>query len=258
MRDQVEVKLFAEQGELYVLARSEGRQAKERAMRRKRLARLLRKLRAMRKSLPARDQLLLRIGAAKKEAGRAFGFVELHVPKEGEEVTRETFRFQVNKEKLKQAELRDGHYLLRSNLVAEDPAALWERYVQLTQIEAAFKSLKSELGIRPIYHQLEHRVEAHIFIAFLAYCLLVTLKGRLEALAPGLTPRAVMESLAAIQMLDVWLPTTDGRWLVMPRYTQAEPEQAILLHKLQLSLPAQPPPRIKAKSNQFAKEALCL
>ena len=258
VRDQVEVKLFAEQGELYVLARSEGRQAKERAMRRKRLARLLRKLRAMRKSLPARDQLLLRIGAAKKEAGRAFGFVELHVPKEGEEVTRETFRFQVNKEKLKQAELRDGHYLLRSNLVAEDPAALWERYVQLTQIEAAFKSLKSELGIRPIYHQLEHRVEAHIFIAFLAYCLLVTLKGRLEALAPGLTPRAVMESLAAIQMLDVWLPTTDGRWLVMPRYTQAEPEQAILLHKLQLSLPAQPPPRIKAKSNQFAKEALCL
>ena len=258
VRDQVEVKLFAEQGELYVLARSEGRQAKERAMRRKRLARLLRKLRAMRKSLPARDQLLLRIGAAKKEAGRAFGFVELHVPKEGEEVTRETFRFQVNKEKLKQAEPRDGHYLLRSNLVAEDPAALWERYVQLTQIEAAFKSLKSELGIRPIYHQLEHRVEAHIFIAFLAYCLLVTLKGRLEALAPGLTPRAVMESLAAIQMLDVWLPTTDGRWLVMPRYTQAEPEQAILLHKLQLSLPAQPPPRIKAKSNQFAKEALCL
>jgi transposase len=258
VRDQVEVKLFAEQGELYVLARSEGRQAKERAMRRKRLARLLRKLRAMRKSLPARDQLLLRIGAAKKEAGRAFGFVELHVPKEGEEVTRETFRFQVNKEKLKQAELRDGHYLLRSNLVAEDPAALWERYVQLTQIEAAFKSLKSELGIRPIYHQLEHRVEAHIFIAFLAYCLLVTLKGRLEALAPGLTPRAVLESLAAIQMLDVWLPTTDGRWLVMPRYTQPEPEQAILLHKLQLSLPAQPPPRIKAKSNQFAKEALCL
>lgn len=258
VRDQVEVKLFADQGELYVLARSEGRQAKERAMRRKRLARLLRKLRTMRKSLPARDQLLLRIGAAKKEAGRAFGFVELHVPKEGEEVTRETFRFPVNKEKLKQAELRDGHYLLRSNLVAEDPAALWERYVQLTQIEAAFKSLKSELGIRPIYHQLEHRVEAHIFIAFLAYCLLVTLKGRLEALAPGLTPRAVLESLAAIQMLDVWLPTTDGRWLVMPRYTQPEPEQAILLHKLQLSLPAQPPPRIKAKSNQFAKEALCL
>ena len=258
MREQVEVKLFADQGELYVLAKSEGRQAKERAMRRKRLARLLRKLRAMRKSLPRRDQLLLRIGAAKKDAGRVFGLVELQVPKEGQEVTRQTFRFQVNQEKLKQVELRDGHYLLRSNLVAEDPAVLWERYVQLTQIEAAFKSLKSELGIRPIHHQLENRVEAHIFIAFLAYCLLVTLKSRLQALAPGLTPRAVLEKLATIQMLDVWLPTTDGRWLVMPRYTQPEPDQAILLHKLQLSLPPQPPPRIKAKSNDYPKQALCL
>jgi transposase len=258
VRDQVEVKLFADNGELYVLAKSEGRQAKERAMRRKRLARLLRKLRAMRKSLPRRDQLLLRIGAAKKDAGRVFGLVELHVPKEGEEVTRETFRFQVSQEKLKQAELRDGHYLLRSNLVAEDPAVLWERYVQLTQVEAAFKSLKSELGIRPIYHQLENRVEAHIFIAFLAYGLLVTLKSRLQALAPGLTPRAVLEKLATIQMLEVWLPTTDGRWLVMPRYTQPEPDQAILLHKLQLSLPPQPPPRIKAKSNDYPKEALRL
>ncbi|HMF90212.1 MAG TPA: IS1634 family transposase [Candidatus Angelobacter sp.] len=258
VRDQIEVKLFADHGELYVLAKSEGRQAKERAMRRKRLARLLRKLRAMRKSLPRRDQLLLRIGAAKKEAGRVFGFVELHVPIEGEEVTRETFRFQVNKEKLKQAEFRDGHYLLRSNLVAEDPAVLWERYMQLTQVEAAFKSLKSELGIRPLYHQLEHRVEAHIFIAFLAYCLLVTLKSRLQALAPGLTPRAVLEKLATIQMLDVWLPTTDGRWLVMPRYTQPEPDQAILLHKLQLGLPPQPPPRIKAQSNDCPKQVLCL
>jgi transposase len=258
VREQVEVKLFADQGELYVLAKSEGRQAKERAMRRKRLARLLRKLRAMRKSLPRRDQLLLRIGAAKKDAGRVFGLVELRVPKAGQEVTRETFRFQVNQEKLKQVELRDGHYLLRSNLVAEDPAVLWERYVQLTQIEAAFKSLKSELGIRPIHHQLEKRVEAHIFIAFLAYCLLVTLKSRLQALAPGLTPRAALEKLATIQMLEVWLPTTDGRWLVMPRYTQPEPDQAILLHKLQLSLPPQPPPRIKAKSNDYPKEALCL
>jgi len=142
--------------------------------------------------------------------------------------------------------------------VAEDPAVLWERYMQLTQVEAAFKSLKSELGIRPLYHQLEHRVEAHIFIAFLAYCLLVTLKSRLQALAPGLTPRAVLEKLATIQMLDVWLPTTDGRWLVMPRYTQPEPDQAILLHKLQLGLPPQPPPRIKAQSNDCPKQVLCL
>jgi hypothetical protein len=162
----------------------------------------------------------------------------------------------VDKAKLKAAELQDGHYLLRSNLVEEDPAVLWERYIQLVQIEAAFKALKSEMGLRPIYHQLEHRVEAHIFVAFLAYCLLVTLKNRLQALAPGLTPKTVLEKVAGIQMLDVCLPTTDGRCLVMPRYTQPEPEQAILLHKLQLNLPAQPPPRIKAKSNQFPKQAL--
>jgi transposase len=258
VRDAVEVKLFAEKGELYVLAKSEGRRAKERAMRRKKLARLLWKLRAMRRSCPRRDQLLLRIGAARKEAGSVARFVEVQVPREGEAVTRASFRFRLDKAKLKAAELQDGHYLLRSNLVEEDPAVLWERYVQLTQIEAAFKALKSEMGLRPIYHQLEHRVEAHIFVAFLAYCLLVTLKNRLQALAPRLTPKAVLEKLAAIQMLDVCLPTTDGRYLIMPRYTQPEPDQAILLHKLQLSLPAHPPPRIRAKSNQFPMQALRL
>ena len=246
VRDSVEVKLFAKEGELYVLAKSEGRSAKEIAMRRKKLARLLRKLRAMRRSCPKRDQLLMRVGAAKTDVGRAFGFVKINLPKAGEEVNRETFTFQLDKVKLKEAELRDGHYLLRTNLVGEDPAVLWERYMQLTQIEAAFKCLKSDLGIRPIHHQLEHRVEAHILVAFLAYCLTVTLKHRLRAHAPGLTPRAVLEKLAAIQMLDVSFPTTDGRRLVMPRYTEPHAEQAILLHRLNLTLPQQPPPRITA------------
>jgi transposase len=247
VRESVEVKLFAEEGELYVLAKSEGRRAKERAMRRRKLARLLKTLRKLRRSCPARDQLLLRIGAAKKAAGRAFRFVPIRLPGEGEAVTRQTFTFRLDKEKLKKAELRDGHYLLRSNLTGEGPEVLWERYVQLTQIEAAFKTLKSELGLRPIYHQLEKRVEAHIFVAFLAYALSVTLRQRLEALAPGLTPRAVLEKLATIQMLDVCFPTTDGRWLIMPRYTQPEPDQQLMLHRLGLRLPAQPPPRIKAR-----------
>ena len=144
---------------------------------------------------------------------------------------------------------RRGFYL--SVITGEDPGVLWERYVQLTQIEAAFKVMKSELGLRPIYHQLGHRVEAHILVAFLAYCLLVTLKNRLQALAPGLTPRAVLETLAPIQMLDVTFPTTDGRRLVMPRYTQPTPEQKLLLHQLQLSLPAQPPPRIQLQPDIF-------
>jgi len=249
VRESVEVKLFAQDGELYVLAKSEGRQAKEIAMRRKKLARLLRKLRAMRRSCPKRDQLLMRVGAAKTDVGRAFGFVKINLPQAGQEVTKETFTFQLDKARLKEAELRDGHYLLRTNLVAEDPAVLWDRYVQLTQIEAAFKCLKSDLGIRPIHHQLEHRVDAHILVAFLAYCLTVTLRHRLRVHAPGLTPRAVLEKLAGIQMLDVSFPTTDGRRLVMPRYTEPDSEQALLLHHLGLVLPQQPPPRITTSAS---------
>ena len=248
VRESVQVKLYEHEGELYVLAKSHGRQAKEIAIRRKRLARLLRKLRAMRKSLPKRDQLLLRIGAAKKEAGRAFGFVNLRIPKKDEAVTKETFSFQTDKRKLKAAQQRDGHYLLRSNLTGEDPAVLWARYIQLTQIESVFRSLKSELGIRPIYHQLEHRADAHVLIAFLAYCLQVTLKNRLLAHAPGLTPAAVLEKLATIQMVEVWIPIVDGRWLLLPRHTQPEKDVQALLDQLQIQLPSQPPPRIKGSS----------
>jgi transposase len=250
VRESVEVKLFAEEGELYVLAKSAGRRAKEQAIRRRKLVRLLWKLRDLRRKSPTRDQLLLRIGAARKEAGRAFGFVRILLPKEGEAVTRQTFTFQLDKDKLQKAELRDGHYLLRSNLTGEEAAVLWELYLQLTQIEAAFRTLKSELGLRPIYHRLENRVEAHILVAFLAYALSVTLKQRLHALAPGLTPRAVLEKPATIQMLDVCLPTTDGRWLMLPRYTQPEPDQALMLHQLNLSLPSQQPPRIKAQDER--------
>jgi transposase len=246
VRDAVQVKLYQDGGELYVLAKSEGRQAKEIAIRRKRLVRLLRKLRAMRKSLPKRDQLLLRIGAAKKEAGRAFGFVKIRLPQTGDAVTRETFSFQTDKVKLKAAEQRDGHYLLRSNLTAEDPAVLWTRYVQLTQIESVFRCLKSELSIRPIHHQLEHRADAHVLIAFLAYCLQVTLKNRLMIHASGLTPASVFEKMATIQMVEVWIPMLDGRWLMLPRYTQPEKDVQAMLNKLGITLPCQPPPRIKS------------
>jgi transposase len=254
VRDSVEVKLYEHEGDLYVLARSDGRQAKEIAIRRKRLARLLRKLRAMRRSLPTRDQLLLRIGAARKEAGRAFGFVKIRVPLAHEAVTRQTFHFAVDKPKLCKAQQRDGHYLLRSNLTAEDPAVLWTRYVQLTQIEAVFRSLKTDLGIRPIYHRLERRVDAHILIAFLAYCLQVTLKNRLQIHAPGLTPTAVLEKLGTIPMIDVWIPTRDGRWLILPRYTQPAKDLKVLLDQIQLGLPSQPPPRITAPAFPAATE----
>jgi transposase len=248
VRESVEVKLFEQEGELYVLAKSAGRQVKETAMRRQRLARLLRRLRAMRWSLPSLVQLLMRLGAAKSAAGRAFQFVQLQVPREGQEVTRETFQFRLDKKKLREAERRDGHYLLRSNLTAGDPSVLWARYVQLTQIESVFRSLKSELGIRPIYHQLEHRADAHILIAFLAYCLQITLKQRLLLHAPGLTPSAVLEKLAEIQMIDIWIPTVDQRWLILPRYTQPSSDTKLLIEKLRLELPNQPPPRLTAQT----------
>jgi transposase len=244
VRESVDVKLYTHENEIYVLAKSEGRQQKEIAIRRRRLVRLLLKLRAMRRSLPSRDQLLIRIGAAKKEAGTAFGFVKIQLPTKDQEVTRDSFRFQLDKVRLLETERRDGYYLMRSNLTAEDPAVLWSLYVQLTQIESVFRSLKTDLGIRPIYHQKEHRIDAHIFVAFLAYCLQVTLKNRLMAYAPGLTPTAVLEKLGTIQMIDVCIPTCDGRWLILPRYTQPDQDLKLLLHHLHLELPSQPPPRI--------------
>ena len=172
--------------------------------------------------------------------------MKIRLPNKDQEVTRETFTFRTDKAKFKAAEQRDGHYLLRSNLTGEDPAVLWTRYVQLTQIESVFRSLKSELGIRPIYHQLEHRADAHVFIAFLAYCLQVTLKNRLLIHAPGLTPLSVFEKLSTIQMVEVWIPMLDGRWLVLPRHTQPEPDVQALLEQIRIILPSQPPPRIKS------------
>ena len=111
-------------------------------------------------------------------------------------------------------------------------------------VEQAFKELKGDLAIRPIHHQTDERIEAHIFVAFLAYCLQVTLKQRLRSLAPGLTPRSVLDKMAAIQMVDVQLPTTDGRTVILSRYTEPEVDQAVLLQRLKISLPAQSPPRV--------------
>jgi hypothetical protein len=246
VREGVEVKLCPQEGELLVLAKSRGRQEKEIAIRRKKLKRLFKGLIALRRSCPDRDRLLQRIGVLKHQTGRAAGMVEIHVPAAGEAVSKKSFHYRLRAEKFKQAEILDGHYLLRTSLQGQDPAVLWRYYVQLTQIEAAFKTLKSDLAIRPIHHQIETRVEAHIFVAFLAYCLSATLRQRLRIYAPGLTVPAVLDKLAGILMIDVKLPTTDGRTLLMPRYTQPEEDHRMLLSHLQLELPPQPPPRIYA------------
>jgi hypothetical protein len=252
VREQVLVKLLEQDDERYVLALSAGRRNKERAMRRRRLKKLWRRLHELQGHKLTRDELLLKLGAAKKEAGRAYALVAIQLPEPDQEVTAQTFTFTLRRDKLRIVRRREGRYLLRSNLTGEDPAALWRYYIQLTEIEQAFKELKGDLAIRPIYHQIDERIEAHIFVAFMAYCLQVTLKHRLKSLAPGLTPRAALEKLAPMQMVDVRVPTTDGRVLILPRYTQPEFDQQLLLSQLKLSLPDQPPPRIQSQTARAA------
>jgi hypothetical protein len=257
-RPGVQVKLLAQDGELYIFAESRDRVAKERAMRRRRLKKLWRRLGELRHQRLGRDQLLLKLGAAKKEAGHVYALVDIRLPGNDQPVSPATFGYTLHKDKLRATRRREGRYLLRTNLGDADPAQLWRLYIQLTEIEQAFKELKSDLAIRPIYHQLDHRIEAHIFVAFIAYCLQVTLKQRLRALAPGLTPRAVLEKLSAMQMVDVHLPTSDGRHIVLPRHTQPDRDQRLLLQRLKLTLPPQPPPRITATAENPSPPAAAL
>jgi hypothetical protein len=240
-RPGVQVKLLAQDEELYVFAESRDRIAKERAMRRRQLKWLWARLKKLSTMRLARDALLMKLGAAKTKTPAAWRLVEIEVAERGA-----NFTYRLDRNKLRQVRRREGRYLLRTNLTESDPAKLWQFYLQLVEVEAAFKTLKGDLAIRPIFHQQEHRIEAHIFIAFLAYCLHVTLGQQLKALAPGLTPRAVLEKFAAVQMIDVYVPTTDGRELSLTRYTQPEPELKLLLDKLKLTLPAQTPPKISA------------
>ena len=246
VRQSVNVKLLVEDGELYVLVHSEGRQLKERGMRRRRLKKLWRWLGELQGQSNSRDQLMLKLGAAKKEAGRAWNLVDIRVPETDKELAANGFSFHLRRDRLRRVRRREGRYLLRSNMVAEDPATLWRLYMQLIEIEQAFKELKHDLAIRPIFHQREERIEAHIFVSFIAYCLLVTLKNLARPRASGLTPRAIIEAFATIQMVDVHLPTTDGRHLVLPRHTRPNKEHELLLHQLGMALPQQPAPRICA------------
>jgi hypothetical protein len=238
-RAGVAVKLLAEDGELYVYAESVDRVSKERAMRKRQMKWLWKRLRELAAMEVPREEMLMKLGAARARAPTAWRLVEIEMDKESA-----MFIYALNRQKLRRIRRREGRYLLRTNLIENDPALLWQYYTQLVAVEEAFKSLKGDLAIRPIFHQEERRVEAHIFIAFLAYCLQITLQRRLHALAPGLTARSALEKFAAVQMIDVHLPTTDGRELLLTRYTQPEPELRLLIQQLKLQLPPQPPPRI--------------
>ena len=250
VRQGVDVKLLAQEQELYVLAQSHARIHKERAMRRRKLKWLWARLKQISNMELDREELLMKLGAARAKARAAWRLIDVEVAPEGA-----AFSFTLNRNKLRQVRRREGRYLLRTNLCGEQPAQLWQFYIQLVEVEAAFKNLKDDLQLRPIYHQLESRIEAHIFVAFLAYCLHVTLRARLKPLAPGLTPRAVLDKLAAIQMLDVHFPTTDGRTLILSRYTELNADHKLLVKQLNLDLPSQPPPRITAPAKHAAGAA---
>lgn len=250
-RPSVRVKLLPLESETYVLAESQDRVQKERSMRRRRLRKYLDALKAItaRKRPMKRDDMHQAIGAAKKEAGRDARFIIIEVVHHGKgKAERATLSCRLDRTRLREAWKREGRYLLRTNMTSTDPTKLWEFYLQLTEVEQAFKELKGDLSIRPIHHQLDHRIEAHIFVSFLAYALQVTLKTRLKQTASGLTPRSVLEKFATLQMLDVHLPTSDGREIIMARYTQPERDLQLLLDQLKLTLPNQPPPRMTAPS----------
>jgi transposase len=238
-RAGVAVKLLAEDGELYVLTESVERVSKERAMRKRQLKWLWKRLRELAAMEISREEMLMKLGAARARAPTAWRLVDIEMDKQSAR-----FIYDLNRQKLRRLRRREGRYLLRTNLTQNDPALLWQYYTQLVAVEEAFKNLKGDLAIRPIFHHQERRVEAHIFLAFLAYCLQITLQRRLHALAPGLTARSALEKFAAVQMIDVHLPTTDGRQLLLSRYTQPEPELQLLIQELRLNLPPQPPPRI--------------
>jgi hypothetical protein len=284
VREGVQVKRLATEEDVYVLAQSDARIDKERGMRRRRLRRYVDRLQALQGQTPSRDQLLMKLGAARHEAGRAAHLVQVTISEIGaapakaaatpkaaasakaraipkararrakagtakeakEAKPAASLEFRLDRAKLRQVRRREGRYLLRTNLDAQQPARLWAFYIQLTEVEQAFKELKHDLAVRPIFHRTEDRIEAHIFVAFLAYCLQVTLKANLRPLAGGLTPREVIAKFKSMQMVDVHIPTTDGRELLLSRYTQPQAEHRMLLQQLRLSLPEQPPPKITA------------
>jgi transposase len=254
-RPSVRVKLLPQDKELYVFVESTDRLQKERAMRLSKLRVLIERLKELqnRKKKLSRDELLLAVGQAKEQAGKTYTLLDIHWPQEGQEINAQTFTFHLNRTRYRVWRRREGRYLLRTNLTTADPKMLWEYYLQLTNIEAAFKNLKDDLQIRPVFHQKERRIEAHIFVAYLAYCLHVTLQAKLRQVAGGLTPRSVLEKFATMQMMNVHFPTAEvGKELVFRRYTQPEKDHQMILSQLGWQLPEQAPPRITHKRELLA------
>ena len=241
VRPEVEVKQIAIAGgeETYVLCRTRGRREKEKAIRSRFADKIEKSLKGLEKRIKEgrlkdrykMERYLGRIQAANPQAADLYQMAVVD--------TAEGARLEwcVKPEQQKWREAREGAYMLRTNLTAESAADLWEKYMQLTEVEAAFRTLKSELAIRPLFHQLEKRVKAHVLVAFLGYALLVTLKHLLKRRGCGCSPTQAIASLSAIHSADIVLPTVDGREIRLRRITQPEAKQRTLLHALHIQLP---------------------
>ena len=201
------VKLLPQDGEVYVLVQNHDRVHKDRAMRQRQLKTLWKRLHQLQQMTLTRDALLLKLGAAKQQGPAAWRLVDIHP-----QTDTAPWRFALRTDRLRAVRRREGRYLLRTNLTGADPTQLRGFYMQLVHAEEAFRRPKGDLALRPLHHQKEARIEAHIFLTFLAYCLQVILAQRLSPHAHGLTPRAVLGQLKALQMLDVRVPTTDEGW----------------------------------------------
>lgn len=240
--ETVGVQVIGEGEERYVLARSLTRAEKERAMRERGVYGLMRDLIRLRRSIRVGkivdpQKITHRLGRLHERYTSTWRYARVRYDEKG-------LCWEWDRDALHKASLRDGAYLLRTNIPEMDAGQLWRNYVQLTEVESAFRALKGEIVVRPIWHWISSRVEAHVMVAFLGYVLWITLRQKLRAIAQSLTPWQLLDQFARIQMIEVWFKTRDGRAVCLPRITQPEPAQMLLLHQLGWHLPEQPPPRI--------------
>jgi transposase len=241
VRPEVEVQWVQIPGgeEMYVLCRTTGRQEKEKAIHSRFSARLesaLGKLekRIARGRLKDRHKMERQLGRIQARHPQVADLYEMKIVAEEGQLR---LRWKALEERHTWQRAREGAYLLRTNLRADSAAELWTKYIQLTEAEAAFRALKEELAIRPLFHQLERRVKAHILVAFLGYALWVTLKHLLRRKHIGLSPAKALALLSTLQSADIILPTTDGREIRLRRVTRPDPEQKNLLERLGIKLP---------------------
>jgi transposase len=255
VRPEVEVKKIAiPQGEeTYILCRTAGRREKEKAIRGRFSSSMEKALKGLEKTIATgrlrdRNKMERRLGKIQARHPQVNDLYDVNLRETAEGVR---LSWQMKQDREQWRESREGAYLLRTNLQAETAEELWTKYMQLTEAEAAFRSLKSELSIRPLFHQKEPRVKAHVLVAFLGYALRVTLKHLLKR-RPGIVPRPsvsgvdnaqplsptkALDLLSTLPSADIVLPTTDGREIRLRRITEPDAEQKSLLHQLRLSLP---------------------